>query len=66
MASVLDDLERVLIEVARSPETVSSDEMEALRQRMEAQGILFKVRVVGSRVRARQRAVAPSGPGKFS
>lgn len=62
MASVLDDLERVLVEVARSPETLSSGELEALRQRIEAQGILFKVRVIESQVRARQKAAAPLRP----
>ncbi|HKC11665.1 MAG TPA: hypothetical protein VKI41_06370 [Vicinamibacteria bacterium] len=50
VASVLDDLERVLIEVANGPATLSPSEAEALRQRLERQGTLFKMRVIGARV----------------
>jgi anti-sigma factor RsiW len=53
VASVLDQLERVLVEVANSPSEVSSKQMESLRKRIESQGILFKVRVIGSDVRQR-------------
>jgi len=55
VASVLDDLERVLLEVAHSPSKLSSSEFDAVRQRIESQGIIFKVRVVESNVRERQR-----------
>ncbi len=55
VASVLDDLERVLMEVAHSPTKISSKEMETLRKRIESQGILFKVRVIGSDVRERSK-----------
>ncbi len=63
VASVLDQLERVLVEVANSPSEVSSKEMETLRKRIESQGILFKVRVIGSDVRQRAKpAPAESAP----
>lgn len=52
VAAVLDDLERFLVEVARSPSKLTGDEFEQMRKRMEAQGILFKVRVLGSRMRS--------------
>ncbi|MCL4523508.1 MAG: hypothetical protein M1453_14985 [Acidobacteria bacterium] len=55
VASVLDELERVLVEVANSPSEVSSKQMESLRKRIESQGILFKVRVIGSEVRERAK-----------
>src|SRR5512139_2187490 len=55
VASVLDDLERVLLEVAHSPSKLSSTEFDAVRQRIESQGIIFKVRVVESNVREWQR-----------
>jgi len=55
MASVLDDLERVLLEIARSPSEISSQELVALQRRIESKGILFKVRVVGSQVREREK-----------
>jgi hypothetical protein len=51
VASVLDDLERVLIEIAHSPSEVSSEQLSELQQQIESRGLLFKVRVLGSRVR---------------
>ena len=56
MASVLDDLERALLEVAHSPSKLSSVELEEFRRRIEAQGILFKVRVIDEQVQERERA----------
>ena len=50
VANVLDDLERVLIEIAHSPSEVSNEQLDELRQSIEARGLLFKVRVLGSRV----------------
>jgi hypothetical protein len=55
VANVLDELERTLIEIAHSPSRLSSLEFEDLRRRVEAQGILFKVRVVDSQVHAREK-----------
>jgi len=55
VASLLDELERTLIEIAHSPAKLSSPEFEDLRRRVEAQGILFKVRVVDSQVHERER-----------
>lgn len=51
MASVLDDLERVLIEIAHSPSEISGDQLAELRQQIEDRGLPFQVRVLGSRVR---------------
>ncbi len=51
VARVLDELERVLLEIANSPSRLSSEEFEELRKRVEAQGILFKVRVIDSRIK---------------
>ena len=55
VANLLDELERTLIEIAHSPSRLSSPEFEDLRRRVEAQGILFKVRVIDSQVHARER-----------
>jgi len=55
VANLLDELERTLIEIAHSPSRLSSPEFEDLRRRVEAQGILFKVRVVDSQVHERER-----------
>jgi hypothetical protein len=61
VASVLDDLERVLVELATSPDAVSSDQFDALRRRIQEQGIVFKVRVLGNQVRERQRELVRAG-----
>lgn len=57
VANVLDDLERVLIEIAHSPNQVSGSQLADLQQEIESRGLLFKVRVLGSRVR--EQEVAP-------
>jgi hypothetical protein len=62
MASVLDDLERVLIEVANSPSTISSAKLESLQHRIEAKGILFKIRVVGTQVQEREKSAQTAQP----
>jgi predicted anti-sigma-YlaC factor YlaD len=55
IGDLLDELERVLVDVAASPEWMSSQEMDAVRRRIESRGLLFKVRVVSSEVRERQK-----------
>jgi hypothetical protein len=60
LASVLDDLERVLLDVAHSPSEVTPKQLEAIRQKIEARGILFKVRVVGKELQQRQEASQPA------
>jgi hypothetical protein len=57
VSSVLDELERVLLDIAHSPSKLDSAEFEQIRQRIEAEGILFKIRVVGSNLR--EREIAP-------
>lgn len=56
MASLLDDLERVLTDVAASPSTMSKPDLEAIRQRISDKELLFKVGVVSSQVHERERA----------
>ncbi len=58
VARVLEELERVLVEVANGPSELGPEETLALRQRIESQGVLFKVRVIGSQIRERQREAA--------
>lgn len=60
VASVLDELERVLLEIARSPSEISSKELASLQRRIESKGILFKVRVIGSQVREKASVPGPS------
>jgi len=63
LASVLDELERVLLDVAHSPQQLSAAQLETIRDRIAAQGILFKVRVVGQELQQRRASAQPS-PGE--
>jgi hypothetical protein len=51
ITGVLDELERVLVDITHAPSNMTSSQLEELRQRLEAEGILFKIRVLGSNVR---------------
>jgi len=55
IASTLDELERVLLDIANSPDEVTPAQFEKMRQRIESRGILFKVRVVSKELRERQK-----------
>jgi hypothetical protein len=65
LANVLDELERVLLDVAHSPEEISPAKLESLQKRIEARGILFKVRVVGKELQQKQNTTksAPVSSG---
>ena len=56
LAALLDELERVLLDVAHSPEEITAAQLQTIRQRIETQGILFKVRVVGKELQQRQES----------
>jgi hypothetical protein len=59
LASVLEELERLLVEVAHRPSEISPDELASLRRRIESRGLLFKVRVLEWQVREKQKEPAP-------
>jgi hypothetical protein len=59
LASVLEELERLLVEVAHRPAAISPEELATLRRRIEARGLLFKVRVLEWQVREKQKEAAP-------
>jgi len=61
VAAVLDELERVLTEVAHEPSKLDGAELQAMQQRIEAKGILFKVRVIGSKVRGDEQRPEKQG-----
>src|SRR5438309_10970020 len=60
LASVLDELERVLLDVAHSPGEVTPAQLETIRKKIEVRGILFKVRVVNKELQQRQEASKPA------
>jgi hypothetical protein len=63
VGDVLDQLETLLVDLSHQPSTVSESEFEDIKRRIEAQGILFKVRIIGSAVREREKQMraAPTG-----
>ena len=58
LGDLLDELGRFLVEVASGPEHLSSGRLDELRKQIEAKGLLFRVRVVSSEVRERQKEAA--------
>jgi hypothetical protein len=63
---VLDDLEQVLTDVAASPDRVSAADFNDVRQRIEKNGLLLKVRVLSLEVQKRQKAQIRSRAGQSS
>jgi hypothetical protein len=55
VASVLDELEPVLLEIAHSPSKVSSSELEELQRGIESRGLMLKIRVLDSTVRNKEK-----------
>lgn len=58
IASVLEELERMLMEIAHSPAAMSAAELRTIQERIDSEGTLFKVRVLGSQVREREKAAS--------
>ena len=48
IASVLSDIEPVLIEISHAGPNLSGDQLTALQKRIESKGLLFKVRVISA------------------
>lgn len=59
LAAVLEELERVLVEVAAGPDALSPGDLAELQRRIESRGLLFRVRVIGSQVREREKELLP-------
>jgi hypothetical protein len=59
VATVLDDLERTLLEIVHSPSKIGAADLEQIRRRVDAAALLFKVRVMSEELR--QREAAPAG-----
>jgi hypothetical protein len=64
IARLLDELGRVLTEIANSPSGISPADLEQIRGRIQSDGLLFKVRVVGSEVNSRLRRQGPGADAK--
>ena len=58
IAAILDELERLLLDIAHGPSRLSPAELAKLRARLTAESILFKIRVVNANVRSQEEAPA--------
>jgi hypothetical protein len=54
VATLLDELERLLVDLSHLPPSLSTAELRDIRERIEQQGLLFKIRIAGSDLRNRQ------------
>jgi len=62
IASVLADLEPILVELAHAGKTLSPDELASIQKRIETKGLLFKVRVMSAQTGGGDRVpAAPAG-----
>lgn len=66
VAGVLEELERVLMDVAHQGDELSPGELLELQRRIAERGLLLKVRVLDDRLHAREKAAAPPRPGRVS
>jgi hypothetical protein len=66
VADLLDELERVLVEVAHAPDALPPAQVQALQQRIAARGIVFKTRVLGMRAREREKSPVAASPAAIS
>ncbi len=53
---LLDELERLLVDLAASPDSLSARDIDSVRERIDTSGLLFKVRVLSATVRERQKS----------
>jgi hypothetical protein len=54
IASVLDELERSLLDIVHSPSPISAVDLDNIRRRIDAASLLFKVRVMSDELRQRE------------
>lgn len=66
VATVLDDLERSLLEIVHSPSTISAADLEQIRRRIDAAALLFKVRILSDELRQQNAGPADRREPKAS
>ena len=59
LTATLEDLERVLLDVAHAPDNLPAGQLRQLRARVDDQGLLFRVKVLGLRLRELDRQPLP-------
>jgi len=61
LSELLDDIEPILIDIIHSPSRLSREELRAMQTRIDASALVFKLRVSGAGMRARQMRRIHSG-----
>ena len=59
-SELLEDLERVLLDVANGSPDPTADEIDSWRQRIDQQDLVFRLRVVGAELRRREGPATPT------
>jgi len=58
LAQMLEELELVLVEIARSPDRMDQRDLSSLRARIENDDLVFKVRALTKQIEGRQKTLA--------
>ena len=61
IADMLEDLERVLMEIANAPANASSNDLTDLQSRITTEDLLFRLRVIASEMRQRTKTDREAG-----
>jgi hypothetical protein len=61
LASMLDEIERLLVDLSHGPAETSAEDVERLRQRLDERDILFRLRIVLARLHRESTAGLPAG-----
>jgi hypothetical protein len=62
VATLLEDLERSLLDIVHAPSTLSPAQLDDVRTRLDAAALVFKVRILSNELR--ERETAPATPRK--
>jgi hypothetical protein len=57
---LLEDVERVLVEIANGPDAGTSNDLSEVRTRISAQDLIFRLRVTTAEMRAREQRARPT------
>ena len=66
VASVLDELERTLLEIVHRPATATAADLNEMRRRIDSVALLFKVRVLSDELRERELEAPPTDAPSIS
>jgi hypothetical protein len=62
VATLLDELEPVLLQIAHAPDDMSPEELRGIQKRVETKGLVFKLRVVRAGVSKKTTPPRPAQP----